>query len=185
MSTKVLNFKKLEVVAESKEAAIAQVEETLFHINGDATQAYKNWKAKQTKGITEREVKEFMLEYLEKKGKSCPGAGYLITVESAVADTRERPYKIEDVKNEEGKRKYKKVYQLIDKETGVILGECDNNKADAKNLAKEIVKSGFKGKGSCKLAHKVVEGQETVFNFEYAPSKNAKNGTWIAFGIEA
>ena len=86
--TKVLNFKKLEVVAESKEAAIAKVEESLFHINGDATQAYKNWKAKQTKGITERDVKEFMLEYLEKKGKSCPGTGYLITVESAVADSR-------------------------------------------------------------------------------------------------
>ena len=70
MSTTILNFKKVEVVAESKEAAIAQVESTLFHVNGDATQAYKNWKAKQTKGITEREVKEFMLEYLAKKGKN-------------------------------------------------------------------------------------------------------------------
>ena len=48
MSTTILNFKKVEVVAESKEAAIAQVESTLFHVNGDATQAYKNWKAKQT-----------------------------------------------------------------------------------------------------------------------------------------
>ena len=82
------NFKKVEIVAESKEAAIAQVEETLFHVNGDATQAFKNWKAKQTQGITERSIKEFMLEYLAKKGKNCPGAGYLITVESAVADTR-------------------------------------------------------------------------------------------------
>lgn len=27
-----LNFKKVEVVAESKEAAIAQVESTLFHV---------------------------------------------------------------------------------------------------------------------------------------------------------
>ena len=72
MSTTILNFKKVEVVAESKEAAIAQVESTLFHVNGDATQAYKNWKAKQTKGITERDVKEFMLEYLAKKGKNCP-----------------------------------------------------------------------------------------------------------------
>ena len=185
MSTQILNFKKQEVVAESKEAAIEQIESTLFHINGDATQAYKNWKAKQgVKGITERDVKEFMLDYLERKGKSCPGAGYIITIESAVTDTRERPYKIEDVKNTEGKRKYKKVYQLIDKETGTILGECNTNKADAKNLAKEVVKNGFKGKGSCKLAHKVVEGQEEVFTFEYAPSKNTKMGTYLAFGIE-
>lgn len=41
-----------------------------------------------------------MLEYLAKKGKNCPGAGYLITVESSVADTRERPYKIDDVKGD-------------------------------------------------------------------------------------
>ena len=181
----ILNFKKQELVAENKEAAKAQMEETLFHYSGDATQAYKNWKDKQTNGVTERGVKEFMLDYLAKKSKNCPGSGYLITVEPAVSDTRERPYNIKDVKNEEGKRKYKKTYQLIDDATGVVLGEVQTNKADAKNLAKEIIKNGFKGKMSCKLAHKVVEGQEVVFTAEYAPSKNTKNGTYIAFGIVA
>lgn len=185
MSTQIINFKKVEVVAKSKEAAIEQVESTLFHVNGDATQAYKNWKAEQTQGITERDVKAFMLDYLAKKSKNCPGAGYLITVDPAVADTRERPYKIEDIKNEQGKRKYKKTYQLIDTKSGLVLGEVQTNKADAKNLAKKIIKEGFEGKMVCKLAHKVIEGQEDVFTAEYAPSKNSKNGTWIAFGIEA
>lgn len=183
MSMQIVNFKKVEVVAESREAAIAQVESTLFHVNGDATQAYKNWKAKQTKGITERDVKEFMLDYLAKKGKNCPGAGYIITVESAVGDSRERPYKFNDFKND-GKRKYKKVYQLIDKETGIVLKEVTTTKADAKNETKNLIKNGFHGTVQCKLIHKVIEGTEIIFEGVYTPSKNAKHGNWIAFGIE-
>ena len=184
MSTTILNFKKVEVVAANREEAVAQVENTYFHVSGDATQAFKNWKSKQTGGVTDRAVKEFMLDYLSRKGKNCPGAGYMITVDPAVGDTRERPYSIKDVPNE-GRRKYKKVYQLIDTNTGVVMGEVATNKADAKNLAKDIIKGGFKGKLECNLAHKVTEGQETVFTAEYTPSKNTKNGTWIAFGIEA
>lgn len=179
----ILNFKKVEVVAASREEAIAKIENDYFHINGDATQAFKNWKQKQNGSVTERDIKEFMLDYLNKKGKNCPGAGYMITVEPAVGDTRERPYTIEDVKNE-GRRKYAKVYQLIDKETNSVIAECDTNKADAKNMAKDLVRNGYKGKGYCRLAHKVIEGQEIAFTFEYTPSKNTKNGCWIAFGIE-
>lgn len=186
MSTKILNFEKIEVVAESKEAAIAQVEENLFHVNGDATQAFKNWKQKQNGGVTERMVKEFMLEYLEKKGKSCPGAGYMITVESSVADTRERPYKIEDVKNEEGKRVWKKQYKWIDKETGKCVASVDTNKADAKNALKELYKSGeYRGDAELWVTKDVKEGQPIVATAKYTPSKNTKNGTWLAFGIKA
>lgn len=186
MSTTILNFKKVEIVAESKEAAIAQMEENLFHYSGDATQAYKNWKAKQTKGITERDTKEFMLEYLAKKSKNCPGSGYLITVESAVADTRERPYKIDDVKNEEGKRVWKKQYKWIDRETQTVVCSVDTNKADAKNALKELYKSGeYRGDADLFVVKDVEKGQPIVATAKYTPSKNTKNGTWIAFGIEA
>lgn len=180
----ILNFKKREIVATSKEEAKEIMENTLFHYSGDATQAFKNWKQSQKGAVTEREVKEFMLDYLNKKSKNCPGSGFMITVDPAVSDTRERPYSIEDIPNE-GRRKFKKTYQLIDVETGVVLGETQENKAVAKQLAKEIIKGGFKGKMKCNLAHKVIEGQETVFTAEYTPSKNTKNGTWICFGIEA
>jgi len=179
----ILNFKKIEVVAESKEAAVEQVSD-LFQINGDATQAFKNWKSKQTKGITERDMKEFMLEYLAKKTKNCPGAGYMITVESAVADTRERPYKIDNVKGE-GKRKFKSMYKWIDEEDGKVVCQVDTNKADAMNALKELYKSGeFKGNAKLVKTKDVVEGQAVVATAKYAPSKNTKNGTWIAFGIE-
>lgn len=185
MSTTILNFEKVEVVAESKEAAIAKVEETLFHVNGDATQAFKNWKSKQTQGITERDIKAFMLDYLAKKGKNCPGAGYIITMEPSVADTRERPYKIEDVKGD-GKREFKTFYKWIDRETKVTVCSVDTNKADAKNAIKELYKNGeYKGNADLVKTKDVVKGQAVVATAKYTPSKNTKNGTWLVFGLKA
>ena len=185
MSTTILNFKKVEVVASSREEAVAQVENTYFHINGDATQAFKNWKQKQNGGVTDRAVKEFMLDYLMKKGKNCPGAGYMITVDAAVGDTRERPYRIEQVSSE-GKRKWKTTYVAVDTETGLTIGKWDTNKANALNCVKEMYKNGeFKGNFELQKVKEVVEGQPVVARGFYTPSKNTKNGTWIAFGIEA
>ena len=102
METKVINFKKLEVTGATKEEALAKAP---FQIIGDATQAFKNWKKKQIDGVTDAKIKEFALDYIQKKTKSAAGVGFSITVDAAVADTRERPYKINDVKNEKGKRK--------------------------------------------------------------------------------
>ena len=185
MSTTILNFKKVEVVAASREEAIAQVENAYFHVNGDATQAFKNWKAKQNGGVTERAVKEFMLDYLAKKGMICPGAGYMITVDAAIGDTRERPYRVEDIPNE-GKRKFKTVYKWIDKETGTVVAQADTNKADAKNAIKELYKTGaYKRNAELVQSKDVIDGQAVVATAEYTPSKNTKNRTWIAFGIEA
>lgn len=184
MSTQIINFDKCEVVAESKEVAMAWVNENLVNYNGDATQAYNNWKEKQGGAVTERDVKEFMLNYLEKKTKCAPG-GYLICIDPAVKDTRERPYKVENVKGE-GKRKYKTTYVGIDNETGKTIGKWDTNKADALNAIKEMYKSGaYKGSGHLDKVKEVVEGQATVATFEYTPSKNTKKGTWLAFGIKA
>ena len=185
MSTTILNFKKVEIVAENKEAAKAKMEENWFHYNGDATQSFKNWKEKQKNGITERDIKEFMLDYLSRKGKNCPGAGYLITIEAAVSDTRERPYKIENVKGD-GKRKFKTFYKWIDRDTKTVVCQVDTNKADAENAIKELYKSGeYKGCADLVKTKDVVEGQAVVATAAYTPSKNTKNGTWLAFGIEA
>jgi hypothetical protein len=186
MSTTILNFKKVELVAESQEAARAKMEETLFHYNGDATQAFHNWKKRGTKGITDRDIKEFMLDYLSKKSKNAPGCGYLITLDSAVKDTRNRPYKINNVKNEEGARKFKTIYIAIDKETGATIGKWDTNKADALNAIKEMYKNGlYKGNFDLNKIKEVVSGQAKVAEGWYTPSKNTKNGTYLAFGIEA
>ena len=184
MSTTILNFKKVEVVAESKEVAVEQIENQYFHIQGDATQAYKNFKEKHQGALTEHDKKEFMLEYLAKKSKNCPGAGYIITLDSAVKDSRERPYKIEDVKNEQGKRKIKRFYKWMS--DGKVVCQVDTNKTDAKNAIKELYKSGeFKGNAELIISYDVVEGQAVVATAKYTPSANTKNGQWLAFGIEA
>ena len=79
---KVMNFKRMEVTGTTKEEAL---EKAPFGIMGDATQAYRNAR-KACKGAwTDAEMKQFMLDYLAKKSKNLAGAGFSITVESAVA----------------------------------------------------------------------------------------------------
>lgn len=176
-----MNFKKVEVTGATKEEAL---EKAPFEIMGDATQAYKTWRKKQLNGVTEADKKQFMLDYLDKKSKSVAGVGFVITEESAIADTRERPYRVLDVKNEKGARKYVTVYQIIDTETGVVLAETTETKAKAKELAKELyTEKGFKGKTKCRYTKQVVDGEPIAFTTEYAPSKNSRVGSYICFGI--
>jgi len=182
METKVINFKKLEVTGATKEEALAKAP---FQIIGDATQAFKNWKKKQTDGITDAMIKAFCLEYIEKKSKSAAGIGYSITVEAAVADTRERPYKINDVKNEKGKRKYVTTYELVDDTTGEVVAMTQETKAVAKEQAKELYKKGFKHNITCKYTKQVLDGEPIAFTAEYTPSKSSKVGTYLVFGVEA
>ena len=176
-----MNFKRMEVNGATKEEALAKAP---FGIIGDATQAYKIWKKKQVNGVTEADKKQFMLDYLAKKSKNVEGAGFSITLESAVADTRERPYSIHSKKNESGARKYKTTYQLIDKSTGSVIAETNETKAKAKELAKELyTDKGFKGKTKCRYTKQVVDGEPIAFTTEYTPSKNSRVGSYICFGI--
>lgn len=176
-----LNFEIIEVTGVNKEEAMAKAP---FSIMGDATQAYKAWKAKQVNGITSNDEKQFMIDYLASKSKNVPGVGFAITVDSAVADTRERPYAIVDVKNEQGKRQYVTVYQLVDDATGAILGEVEGTKQKAKDVAKEIITNGFHGTLTCLYTKQVKVGENVAFKAAYAPSKGAHAGCWKVFGIK-
>lgn len=180
--TPIMNFKRMEVTGTTREEAL---EKAPFGIIGDATQAYKIWCKKQTNGITDADTKQFMLDYLNKKTKNCAGVGFSITRESAVADTRERPYRIDDVKNEKGARKYKTVYQIIDRATGSVLAETSETKAKAKEIAKSLyTEKGFKGNLICTYTKQVLDGEPTAFTVEYTPSKSSRVGTYLVFGIE-
>lgn len=176
-----LNFKKLEVCGATKQEAL---DKAPFKVLYDATQAYRNWKEKQDT-ITENSLRDFMQEYLQKKTKNAPGVGCSITVEAAVADTRERPYKITDVKNEKGKRKYSTIYTVKNRDTNEIVAKCDETKAKAKEMVKELYKNGFKGRLVCSYVKEVTEGEPIAFYADYAPSKSTKQGVYTVFGIEA
>ncbi len=182
----VVNFKRVEIVADSKKDAIDRIEKELFHYNGDATQAYKKWLSKQVNGVTDRDKKAFMLDYLASKGKNCPGAGYVICVEPAIVDTRDRPYKIDSIKNESGKRKSKKTLVWVDDETKQAVARVQGTKTEAANVIKDLYKSGeYRGNATCEIHYDIVEGNPAVMTAKYAPSKNTKKGTWIAFGLES
>lgn len=184
MSTVILNFEKREVVADNREAAVEMIEKDLFHVNGDATQAYKNWKAKQ-ESVTERDLKEFLIDYLAKKGKNCPGAGYTITLDPAVTDTRERPWTIVNVKNEKGTRKPSKIYKWINEEDGTVVATSKLNKADAITQFKAAVSGGFHGKANLEVSWEVKDPeQRIVAKGAYTPSKGTKKGVYLAFGIK-
>lgn len=180
--TQIMNFKRMEVVGTTKEEALAKAP---FDIMGDATQAYKIWLKKQVNGVTDADKKQFMLDYLAKKSKNVAGVGFVITQEAAVADTRERPYRIDDVKNEQGARKYKTTYQLIDASTGAVIAETDETKAKAKEIAKSLyADTGFKGNLICTYTKQVVDGEPIAFKATYTPSKSSRVGTYLVFGIE-
>lgn len=189
MNTQILNFKKLELVGATKEEALANAP---FEIIGDATQAYKLWEKKQTGVITDDMKKHFMLNYLEKKTKNVEGIGFSITVESAVVDTRERPYTFTDVKNEKGTRKWKKVYDIYENVgteknpvKGKFLAQADTTKSVSKKVGKEFYTTNdFKGNMVCYVSHACVEGEPVAWTAKYTPSSGTKSGKYIAFGIE-
>ena len=209
------NFKKIEVTGATKKEAMSKVAD-IFVLNnegivkGDATQAFRLWSKAQTTAITESSMNLFMSEYLRNK-KAIAGEAYYITLESAVADTRERPYRFEDAEPNKGTRKYVRTYQIIDNETGAVIAETsaqqvpdldsDGNpilnedgstkmiwkagtKAQAKELVRNLYINGFRGNVTCVCNKQIVEGSSVVFTAEYAPSKSARLGTYLVFGIK-
>lgn len=187
MATQILNFQKLEVVGATKEEALAQAPFVAAH---DCTQAYKNWLKKQTGAVTEAAKKQFMIEQLEKKTKNVPGAGCYITETSAAADTRERPYKYENVKKE-GTTDTRTTFVWIDDATGNEVGkvvgtkEKRATKADAAKLIKELMANGeYKGNASL-FVRKEEEKPVALAHCKYTPSKSSHAGVYTVFGIQA
>ena len=90
-----------------------------------------------------------------------------------------------DIKNEKGKRKYKTGYQGINPATGEVLFINFETKTKAKEVAKELyTKKDYTGDVYCKYIKAVVEGEDGAFEVKYTPSKSAKMGTYICFGVE-
>lgn len=188
---KIMNFKRMEVTGTTKEEALANAP---FGIQGDATQAYRNARKNHKGAWTDVEMKQFMLDYLAKKSKNLPGVGFSITIESAVADTRERPYTKYDIKNTLGARKWTTIFQIYEnlgtKEKPVrgelLVEAAGNTKSEASNKAKALyTESGLRKNIVCYYTKQVTEGEPIAFTMEYTPSKSSRIGTYLVFGIES
>lgn len=185
--TNFLNFQTLTVVGATKEEALATAP---FEAKFNATQAFENWKKAQTGVITEAMKKQFMLDYLEKKTKNIAGAGCYIVLQSAVKDTRERPYKYENVKRE-GTTTTRTSYVWIDDKDGTevckIVGTADARatKAHAAEAIKKLMASGeYKGKASL-YVRKEEEKPVALAHCAYTPSASCQSGEYLCFGIQA
>ena len=175
------NFKRVEVKAYTKAEAVDQVKDVFF-VQRDATAA---WKKAGEPSPLDKEFKVFCANYLEKHTKNAPGTACMITYRAGAADTRERPYKMNDVVNEKGKRKYVTTYLLKDKSTGEELAKTTENKKKAQELAKKLyIDGGFRGSIICTYTKEVAEGEPVAFTVDYAPSKSSKEGHYIFFGVE-
>lgn len=182
MEQMILNFDVIEVSGPSRQEATANLP---FSIMKDATMAFNNWKKAQEGAITEAMKKAWMIEYIAKNSKNTPGVGFTITLDAPVADTREHPYSVTDVKNTQGKRTFSRVIQLVDSETNKILGLVEGTKMEALKVSKKLIDEGFKGEIEGYITHHVTEGEKLAFKVKYTPSKGAHDGTWLAFGLKA
>lgn len=151
-------------------------------IKKNATQMWK--KAGCPEGL---ELREFCKNYLEKHTDNLPNVACYIVINNAISDSRENPYKVTNVVTN-GKRKFKRMYELVNVTDGTVLGVA-SSKEEAKKLAKSVVSKlkqtlGVGVKHICRIVNVVTEGQTDAFTFEYVPSQNAKEGTFLFFGVE-
>ena len=171
-------FTKFETIGKTKDEAIKNA--TPLNLRVDATQAYKKW-AKEN-ATNEDNVREWMKDYLNKKKFNMPNDGAYIVLQSAVLDTRERPYKIEKPKYEKRTHSFEKFYVIRDTATGTEIAHEKTSKA-AEQTAKEWT---AENQESCDIfiEAKVKEKNSLYAKCTYAPSKGAQPAKILAFGFK-
>lgn len=177
-SKKLMIMKKIEINAYSVEEAKAIAKEQGINVTQNVTQSWKNSKSP----ISGKNLEMFCKDILDKKHLGdVAGAGLLLVVAPGSKDTRERPYKFVN-KISEGKRKTKRTVEIRLCETDELVGTADNKNLATK-LAKELM-SQYRQDMYATIVYKVTEGKDEVFALQYVPSINAKQGTYVVFGIE-
>lgn len=168
-------FKKFEVIGSTKDAAI---KESGLNLRVDATQAYKKW-AKEN-ATNEDNVKEWMKDYLKKKKFTMPNDGAYIVLQSAVRDTRERPYSVEKPKYDARTHTPVKVYVGRAQDTGKELFTEKTSKA-AIQYAKEWIIDNHVGVDLF-IETRMKEKNSLYAKVNYTPSKGAQNCKLLVFG---
>lgn len=176
MSKKV---KFVRVEAHSKAEAIAQVNN--FVVKFDATTAFRN--ENEPKG---EELDAFAVEYLQRKIKGIEGVGCIVTLAAGTADTRERPYKVENVITN-GARKWAMTYHgYVGADNKGLNGKLvlsRDTKSEAEQAAKDYVTEN-RVNVKVVVGKKVVQGQAVAMEVKYTPSANTTLGSYLLFGYE-
>lgn len=169
-------FRKFEVIGKTKDAAKEEVKD--FTLMVDASSAYNKW-AKDN-ATNEDNVKDWMKDYLRKKKFDKAGLGAYIVLQSAVVDSRERPYKVNKPKYDVRTHTPEKFYVLRDRATGTEVAFEKTSKA-AEQSAKEFVTENQETVDIF-TEWKVKEGNALYATVEYTPSKGTQSCKLLAFG---
>ena len=171
-------FKKFEVIGTSKDEAIRNA--SPLNLRVDATQAYKKWAKENV--TNEDNIKEWMKDYLKKKKFTMPNDGAYIVLQSAVTDSRERPYKIETVKYDSKTHTAEHFYVLRD-ESGNEVGREKTKKA-AEQAMREYI-TDFKENVYAFHEWAPKEKNALVLKGAYTPSKGTQKAKLLVFGYQA
>ena len=170
-------FKKFEVIGVTKDEAIRNA--SPLNLRVDATQAYKKWAKENV--TNEDNVREWMKDYLKKKKFTMPNDGAYIVLQSAVLDSRERPYKVEKPKYEARTHSPEKFYVLRDS-TGHEVGREKTSKA-AEQAAKEYV-ADYKENVTINYEWVSKEKNSLYATVKYTPSKGSQPQKLLVFGYQ-
>ena len=170
-------FKKFEVIGTTKDEAISNAQP--LNLRVDATQAYKKW-AKEN-ATNEDNVKEWMKDYLKKKKLTMPNDGAYIVLQSAVIDSRERPYKVEKPKYDARTHSPEKFYIIRDM-TNTEVNRAKTSK-EAEAIAKEYVTE-MKESVTINIEWVAKEKNSLFETVKYTPSKGTQKAKLLVFGYQ-
>ena len=170
-------FKKFETIGVSKDEAMKN---SGLNLRVDATQAYKKWAKENV--TNEDNIKEWMVDYLKKKKFNMPNDGAYIVLQSAVLDSRERPYKVEKPKYEARTHTPVRVYVGRAQDTGEELFTEKTSKA-AEQAAKEWVIDNHVGVDLV-IETRLKEKNSLYAKVNYVPSKGTQKAKLLVFGYK-
>ncbi len=170
-------FTKFETIGQTKDEAMKN---SNLNLRVDATQAYKKWAKENV--TNEDNVKEWMVEYLKKKKFNMPNDGAYIVLQSAVLDSRERPYKVEKPKYEARTHTPVRVYVGRAQDTGEEIFTEKTSKA-AEQAAKEWVIDNKVGVDLV-IETRMKEKNSLYAKVNYVPSKGTQPCKLLVFGYK-
>ena len=172
-------MKKITINAVSRSEAKEYAAEQGLSVVRDVTMSWKN---AGSPAVGTQDFYDFASDMLKKhKLTEAEGVGMLVAVEDGAADTRERPYKFNNVVSE-GTKKYVMTFQVRRRDNGVLIGSAYKKK-DAEKLAKKAMVD-TKADMYCEVVKTAKDADSVAFTLDYVPSANAKTGTYVVFGNE-
>jgi len=171
-------FTKYEVIGTTKDEAKNNVKDLTLMV--DATQAYNKWAKENV--TNEDNVKDWMKDYLKKKKFDKAGLGAYIVTQSAVVDTRERPYKVNKPKYDARTHTPERFYVGRAQDTNEEIFTEKTSKA-AEQAAKEWVIDNHVGVNLV-IETRLKEKNALYATVDYVPSKGTVPCKMIAFGYK-